>query len=55
MAPVAAGCRKALVNARWAIVLHFCTYGPRKHSFRLVGAPFQAAFSLEEHCLVEGP
>ena len=35
MAAVAAGCRKALVNA---IVLLSCTNGPRKHSFRLVGA-----------------
>ena len=41
MAAVAAGCRKALVNARWAIVLLSCTNEPRKHSFRLVGAPFQ--------------
>ena len=40
MAAVVAGCRKALVNARWAIVLLSCTNGPRKHSFRLVGAPF---------------
>ena len=40
MAAVAASCRKALVNARWAIVLLSCTNGPRKHSFRLVGAPF---------------
>ena len=40
MAAVAAGCRKALVNARRAIVLLSCTSGPRKHSFRLVGAPF---------------
>ena len=40
MAAVAAGCRKALVNARWAIALLSCTNVPRKHSFRLVGAPF---------------
>ena len=40
MAAVAAGSRKALVNARWAIVLLSCTNGPRKHSFCLVGAPF---------------
>ena len=35
MAAVAASCRKVLVNAKWAIVLLFCTNGPRKHSFRL--------------------
>ena len=34
---VVACCRKA--NARWAIILLSCTNGPRKHSFRLVGAP----------------
>ena len=39
MAAVAAGCRKALVNARWAIILLSCTNTPRKHSFHLVGAP----------------
>ena len=58
MAAVAAGCRKALVNARWAIVLLSCTNGPRKHSFCFVGAPFLtflAAFSPEEHSLVGGP
>ena len=58
MAVVAAGCRKALVSARWATVLLSCTNGPRKHSFRLVGAPFltfKAAFSPEERSLVGGP
>ena len=38
MAAVAAGCRlcrKALFNARWAIVLLSCTNRPRKHSFLL--------------------
>ena len=38
---VAAGCRKALVKARWAIVLLSCKNGPRKHSFCLVGAHFR--------------
>ena len=38
--PVAASCRKALVNAGWAVVLLSCTNGPREHSFRLVGGPF---------------
>ena len=37
---VVAGCRKALVNAGWAIVLLSLTNEPRKHSFRLVGVPF---------------
>ena len=58
MAAVAAGCRKALVNARWAIVLLSCTNEPRKHSIHLVEAPFltfKAAFSPEEHPLVGGP
>ena len=39
MAAVAAGCRlcrKALFNARWAIVLLSCTNRPRKHSFRSI-------------------
>ena len=40
MAAVAAGCRKVLINARWAILLLSCTNRPRKHSFRLVAAPF---------------
>ena len=40
MAAVAAGCRKALVNARWATVLLSCTNGPRNYSFHLVEAPF---------------
>ena len=40
MVAVAAGCRKALVNARWATVLLSCTNGPRNYSFHLVGAPF---------------
>ena len=39
MVAVVAGCRKALVNARWPIILLSCTNGPRKHFFRLVGAP----------------
>ena len=39
MPAVAAGCRKALANARWAIVLLSCTNGPRP-PFHLVGAPF---------------
>ena len=57
MAAVAADCRKALVNARWSIFLLSCTNGPRKHFFRLVGAPFltfKPAFSLEECSLVRG-
>ena len=37
---VAADCKIALVSGRWAIVLLSCTNRPRKHSFRLVGAPF---------------
>ena len=52
---IAAGCRKTLVNARWAIILLSCTNGPRKHSFRLVGVPFmtfQESFSPEECSLV---
>ena len=40
MVAVAAGCGKALFNARWAIVLLSCTNGPRKHSFHIVEAPF---------------
>ena len=40
MEAVAAGSRKALINARWAVVLLSCTNGPRKHSFCLVGGPF---------------
>ena len=40
MVAVAAGCRKALVNAGWATVLLSCTNGPRKHSLHLVGSPF---------------
>ena len=32
MAAVVAGCRKALVNARWAIALLSFTNGSRKHS-----------------------
>ena len=40
MAAAAAGYRKALVNAGWAIALFFCTNGPRKHSLHLVWAPF---------------
>ena len=40
MAAVAAGCRKALVNARWATVLLSCTNGSKNYSFHLVGAPF---------------
>ena len=42
MAAVAAACRKALVNAGWAIVLLSCTNGFRKRSFHLVGTPFLA-------------
>ena len=34
--PVVVCYRKALVNARWGIVQHFCANRPRKHSFRLV-------------------
>ena len=30
MVAVAAGCRKAPVNARWTILLHCCTNGPKK-------------------------
>ena len=58
MAADAAGCRKALVNARWAIVLLSCTNGPRKHPFHLVGASFLtfwAAFSPEGRSLVGEP
>ena len=40
MAAVAYGLRKALVNARWAIVLLSCTNRPREYSFHLVEAPF---------------
>ena len=40
MAAVAAGCRKALINARWATVLLSCTNGSKNSSFPLVGAPF---------------
>ena len=40
MVVIAVGCRKALVNARWAILPLSCTNGPRKRSFHLVGAPF---------------
>ena len=44
MVGVAAACRKALVNDRWAICLLFCTNGCRKHSFYLVGTPFLAIY-----------
>ena len=39
---VAVGCRKALVNDRWAICLLSCINGCRKRSFHLVGTPFLA-------------
>ena len=39
---VAAVCRKALVNDRWAICLLSCTNGCRKCSFHLVGTSFLA-------------
>ena len=45
MAAVIPGCIKALVNARWTIVLLSSTNGPRKHSFCLVGAPFLTVFT----------
>ena len=50
MVAIAATCRKALVNARWATPLLLCTNGFKKHYFHLVGAPFLtfwAAFSPE--------
>ena len=55
MAAVAAGCRKALVNARWAIVLLSYTSGLRKHSVHLVVAPFLTFFSPEVRSLFGGP
>ena len=39
---IAVDCRKALVNARWAICLPSCTNGRRKCSFHLVGTSFLA-------------
>ena len=42
MVSVAAGCRKAMVSAGWAVCLLSCTNGGRKHSFHLVGTPFLA-------------
>ena len=41
MATAATACRKALVNARWAICLPSCTNRHRKHSFHFVQAPFR--------------
>ena len=40
MAAIAAGYRKVLISARWAIFLLSCTNECRKRSFHLVETPF---------------